>query len=484
MENLKPKQLSTTRVCTLIRTKIVVWFWGQITFDSNKNILPSEDIMTEEQRQFSEHYPRFGRDALLERRRTWNGVLKGGLKALERLMEGEVQSGPRRINIEKVLVLKGPRFAAAEALEGVVSLLSHEVFGTFVRRLVFSAARVEERVTLLMAEIRERGLNRREARESIEGYDGAEVEKLRFLQSGAEGYAAHGGDQGERAQQTVSAPSPASLAPLTIGVPFADRATEPPIEKTDHALRAVVLTTADKCIIYALAEQDHGARRRTNSYWPASQSDLLPPADDDTPIDTRFQDPSKAIEVGAENHEHLVANIVNALQDKNLEHLYVPFAPEVQINVIAATFTILRALTSLKQSFSRHEHAFKVTNPGRANLGLMPLVYDRLDEDNCGLVFPEENISLDKLDLEAMTHLESRPPMLRELDLLGTFDLHQSPITTGRKVRPNKKAKAAGDNAEEDLIGTFIAWISQRGLVRSASHLILLHPTQHHILKT
>lgn len=101
MENLKPKQLSTTRVCTLIRTKIVVWFWGQITFrfantfcvckirrcvpparlskssrsadamsrsfrcDSNKNILPSEDIMTEEQRQFSQHYPLFGRDALL-----------------------------------------------------------------------------------------------------------------------------------------------------------------------------------------------------------------------------------------------------------------------------------------------------------------------------------------------------------------------------------------------------------------------------------
>lgn len=183
------------------------------------------------------------------------------------------------------------------------------------------------------------------------------------------------------------------------------------------------------------------------------------------------------------------------MQDKNLEHLYVPFAPEVQINVIAATFTILRALTSLKQSFSRHEHAFKVTNPGRANLGLMSLVsvfskegspdntiavgsdnilsltlpsgqvHDRCDEDNCGLVFPEQNISLDKLDLEAMTHLESRPPMLRELDLLGTFDLHQSPITTGHKVRPNKKAKAAGDNAEEDLIGTFIAWISQRGPV-------------------
>ncbi|THZ25427.1 hypothetical protein D6C89_04373 [Aureobasidium pullulans] len=34
---------------------------------------------------------------------------------------------------------------AREALEGVISLLSHEVFGTFVQRLVFSAARVEER---------------------------------------------------------------------------------------------------------------------------------------------------------------------------------------------------------------------------------------------------------------------------------------------------------------------------------------------------
>ncbi|TIA50560.1 hypothetical protein D6C77_09187 [Aureobasidium pullulans] len=73
---------------------------------------------------------------------------------------------------------------AREALEGVISLLSHEVFGTFVQRLVFSAARVEERVTLLMAEIRERGLNRREARECIEAYDGTAVEQLRFVQSG------------------------------------------------------------------------------------------------------------------------------------------------------------------------------------------------------------------------------------------------------------------------------------------------------------
>ncbi|THX99158.1 hypothetical protein D6D03_07421 [Aureobasidium pullulans] len=35
-----------------------------------------------------------------------------------------------------------------------------------------------------MAEIRERGLNRREARECIEAYDGAAVEQLRFVQSG------------------------------------------------------------------------------------------------------------------------------------------------------------------------------------------------------------------------------------------------------------------------------------------------------------
>lgn len=74
---------------------------------------------------------------------------------------------------------------AREALEGVLLLLSHEVFATFVQRLVFSAARVEERVTLLMAEIRERGCNRREARECVEGYDAAAVEQLRFIQSGA-----------------------------------------------------------------------------------------------------------------------------------------------------------------------------------------------------------------------------------------------------------------------------------------------------------
>ncbi|THY51039.1 hypothetical protein D6C98_05782 [Aureobasidium pullulans] len=371
MENFKPKQLSTTRVCTLIRTKIVVWFWGQITFDSNKNILPSEDIMTEEQRQFSEHYPLFRRDALL-----------GGLKALERLMEGEVQFGPRRINIEKALVLSGPR---SHFIAQIVAERSHKLVmdiapcslsiperpgngcgGTRGRGLVALARglrhlcaetrlfRREERVTLLMAEIRERGLNRREARESIEGYDGAKVEKLRFVHSGAK-IMAHGEGQ------------------IRIGL------------------------------------------------------------------------------------RHKV----------------------VQNNVIAATSTPLRTLTSLKQSFFRHEHAFKVTNPGRANLGLMSLVsvfskegspdntiavgsdnilsltlpfgqvHDRCDEDNC--VFPEQNISLDKLDLEAMTHLESRPPMLRDSDLLGTFDLHQSPITTVRNVRPNKEAEAVGDNAEDAL---------------------------------
>jgi hypothetical protein len=85
-----------------------------------------------------------------------------------------------------------PATEATKALEGVVSLLSHEVFGTFVRRLVFSAARVEERVTLLIVEIRERGLNRREARECIKAYDRAAVEQLRFMQSGVA--AAHGGD--------------------------------------------------------------------------------------------------------------------------------------------------------------------------------------------------------------------------------------------------------------------------------------------------
>ncbi|THW36293.1 hypothetical protein D6D21_08771 [Aureobasidium pullulans] len=202
-----------------------------------------------------------------------------------------------------------PATGATEALEGVVSLLSHEFFGTFV----------------------ERRSNRREARECIEGYDGAAVEQLRFLQSNAEGYAAHGGDQGEKAQQTVSAPSPASLAPLT----------------------------TNKIMVHGEGQIRIGLRHKVICF-------LLPTT---TPRLTL-----KAIEVGAEDHEHLVANIVNALQDKNLKHLYIPFAPEVQINVIAATLTILRALTSLKQSFSRHEHAFKVTNPGRANLGIMSLV--------------------------------------------------------------------------------------------------------------
>ncbi|THX19876.1 hypothetical protein D6D17_01017 [Aureobasidium pullulans] len=302
-----------------------------------------------------------------------------------------------------------PATEATEALEGVVSLLSHEVFGTFVRRLVFSAARVEERVTLLMAEIRERGLNRREARECIEAYDGAAVEQLSAC--------AH----------LINLPTDKVGNAAKKGVPFADRATEPPIEKTDHALRAVVLTTADKCIIYALAEQDHGERRRTNSYWPASQSDLLSPADDDTPFNSNF-------------------------------HSSAGFHKPKELGIMS--------LASVFCKEGSPDNTIAVGSDNMLSLTLpLSQVHDRCDEDNCGLVVPEQNISLDKLNLEALTHLGSRPPTLRELDLLGTFDLHQSPITTGRKVRPNKEAKAAGDNAEEDLIGTFLAWISQRGLV-------------------
>lgn len=210
-------------------------------------------------------------------------------------------------------------------------------------------------------------------------------------------------------------------------MPFADRATEPPIEKTDHALRAVVPTTADKCIMYALAEQDHGARRRTNSYWPASQSDLLPPADDDTPFNSNF-------------------------------HSSTGFHKPKELGIMSLASVFCKEGSRNNTIAVGSDNILSLTLP-------LSQVHDRCDEDNCGLVVPEQNISLDKLNLEALTHLGSRPPTLRELDLLGTFDLHQSPITTGRKVRPNKEAKTAGDNAEEDLIGTFIAWISQRGLV-------------------
>ncbi|CAD0055568.1 unnamed protein product, partial [Aureobasidium pullulans] len=86
-------------------------------------------------------------------------------------------------------------------------------------------------------------------------------------------------------------------------------------------------------------------------------------------------------------------------------------------------------------SFSRHEHAFQVTNPSRANLGIVSLVsafckegishnttavgsddklsftlplsqvHDRCGEDNCGLVLPElrkEDASL-SVTLTSMT---------------------------------------------------------------------------------
>ncbi|THX22002.1 hypothetical protein D6D12_09556 [Aureobasidium pullulans] len=302
-----------------------------------------------------------------------------------------------------------PATEATEALEGVVSLLSHEVFGTFVRRLVFSAARVEERVTLLMAEIRER-LGR-------EGLTDGERSKPRFARASHHSACAH----------LIDLPTDKVGNAAKKGVPFADRATEPPIEKTDHALRAVVPTTADKCIMYALAEQDHGARRRTNSYWPASQSDLLPPADDDTPFNSNF-------------------------------HSSTGFHKPKELGIMSLASVFCKEGSPNNTIAVGSDNILSLTLP-------LSQVHDRCDEDNCGLVVPEQNISLDKLNLEALTHLGSRPPTLRELDLLGTFDLHQSPITTGRKVRPNKEAKTAGDNAEEDLIGTFIAWISQRGLV-------------------
>ncbi|KAL2031049.1 hypothetical protein VTO58DRAFT_108404 [Aureobasidium pullulans] len=52
---------------------------------------------------------------------------------------------------------------------------------------------------------------------------------------------------------------------------------------------------------------------------------------------------------GAEDHEDIIPKIMNALQDKNLKQPCISFAPEVQMNVTAATFNPLRVLTSLKQ---------------------------------------------------------------------------------------------------------------------------------------
>lgn len=52
---------------------------------------------------------------------------------------------------------------------------------------------------------------------------------------------------------------------------------------------------------------------------------------------------------GAEDHQHIVPNIIKALQDKDLVNLIISFAPEVQYDVTASAFTSLRALTSLKQ---------------------------------------------------------------------------------------------------------------------------------------
>lgn len=52
---------------------------------------------------------------------------------------------------------------------------------------------------------------------------------------------------------------------------------------------------------------------------------------------------------GAEDHEQIIPEIFNALQDKNLKRPCISFALEVQMNVIAAAFNPLRVLTSLKR---------------------------------------------------------------------------------------------------------------------------------------
>ncbi|THX03673.1 hypothetical protein D6D13_07573 [Aureobasidium pullulans] len=102
---------------------------------------------------------------------------------------------------------------------------------------------------------------------------------------------------------------------------------------------------------------------------------------------------------GGEDHGQIIPEIFNALQDKSLVRLNISFAMEVQTNVTAEIL----------------DHVLPVSSP------IESLVIWYFGHD---------------LDVEALTHVGSRYPRLRELDLLGEFDLDQLPLNNDNSNGP------------------------------------------------
>ncbi|CAD0048124.1 unnamed protein product [Aureobasidium pullulans] len=128
---------------------------------------------------------------------------------------------------------------------------------------------------------------------------------------------------------------------------------------------------------------------------------------------------------GGEEHGQIIPKIFSALQDKSLVSLNISFAMEVQTFVTAEMFNPLRASTSLKRLLITHnflgmenislDHVLPVSSP----IELLVIWYFGHD-----------------LDVEALAQIGSRYPRLRELDLLGEFDLDQLPLNNDNSNGP------------------------------------------------
>lgn len=120
---------------------------------------------------------------------------------------------------------------------------------------------------------------------------------------------------------------------------------------------------------------------------------------------------------GGEDHGQITPEISNALQDKSLVRLNISFATGVQTNVTAEMFDPLRASTKLKRLLITHNF-----------LGMENISLDHV----LPVSSPIESLVIwyfgHDLDVEALTQIGSRYPRLRELNLLGEFDLDQLPI--------------------------------------------------------
>jgi hypothetical protein len=128
---------------------------------------------------------------------------------------------------------------------------------------------------------------------------------------------------------------------------------------------------------------------------------------------------------GGEDHGQIIPEIFTALKDKSLVRLNISFDMEVQTNVTAEIFNPLRASTSLKRLLITHNF-----------LGMENISLDHV----LPVSSPIESLVIwyfgHDLDVEALAQIGSRYPRLRELDLLGEFDLDQLPLNNDNSNGP------------------------------------------------